>query len=149
MVDEQRPTADDQPTDDQPTDEQRPTADDQPADDQPVSEPTQAIDMSTESPEPAPGERLGVYVCHCGGNISDYVDVNEVAEVVGREEGVTIARHVTFMCSDEGQQKITEDIKELELDRVIVAACTPSLHETTFRKAGTRPPSARPSSAPT
>ena len=82
-----------------------------------------------------PGERLGVYVCHCGGNISDVVDVDAVADVLSREEGVTIARHVPFMCSDEGQQKITEDIKELDLDRVIVAACTPSLHETTFRKA--------------
>jgi len=96
---------------------------------------TGSLEMSAGDMEAKPGERLGVYVCHCGGNISDYVDVNEVAEVVGREEGVTIARHVTFMCSDEGQQKITEDIKELELDRVIVAACTPSLHETTFRKA--------------
>ena len=82
-----------------------------------------------------PGERLGVYVCHCGGNISDVVDVDKVADTLGHEQGVAIARHVPFMCSDEGQQKITEDIKELGLDRVIVAACTPSLHETTFRKA--------------
>ena len=91
--------------------------------------------MSADDMEAKPGERLGVYVCHCGGNISDVVDVDQVADVLGREEGVTISRHVAFMCSDEGQQKITEDIKELNLDRVIVAACTPSLHETTFRKA--------------
>ncbi|MEA2026340.1 MAG: CoB--CoM heterodisulfide reductase iron-sulfur subunit A family protein [Chloroflexota bacterium] len=99
---------------------------------------TGPIELSTDDQEAKPGERLGVYVCHCGGNISDYVDVDEVAEVVGREEGVTISRHVTFMCSDEGQEKITEDIKEMNLDRVIVAACTPSLHETTFRKAVVR-----------
>jgi heterodisulfide reductase subunit A len=91
--------------------------------------------ISAADMEAKPGERLGVYVCHCGGNISDVVDVDQVADVLGREEGVTISRHVGFMCSDEGQQKITEDIKELGLDRVIVAACTPSLHETTFRKA--------------
>jgi heterodisulfide reductase subunit A len=83
----------------------------------------------------AGGERIGVYVCHCGGNISDVVDVDRVADVLGREDGVAVARHITFMCSDEGQQSITEDIEALGLDRVIVAACTPSLHETTFRKA--------------
>jgi heterodisulfide reductase subunit A2 len=81
------------------------------------------------------GERLGVYVCHCGGNISDVVDVDQVADALGHEDGVAVARHVPFMCSDEGQQRITQDIEELGLDRVIVAACTPSLHETTFRKA--------------
>ena len=93
------------------------------------------VELSAADMEAGPGERLGVYVCHCGGNISDVVDVDTVADALGREEGVTVARHVAFMCSDEGQQKITEDIKELGLDRVIVAACTPSLHETTFRKA--------------
>jgi heterodisulfide reductase subunit A len=81
------------------------------------------------------GERIGVYVCHCGGNISDVVDVDRVAEMLGREDGVAVARHLTFMCSNEGQQSITDDIRDLGLDRVIVAACTPKLHETTFRKA--------------
>jgi heterodisulfide reductase subunit A len=81
------------------------------------------------------GQRIGVYVCHCGGNISDVVDVDRVADTLAREDGVAVARHITFMCSDEGQQSITDDIRELDLDRVIVAACTPSLHETTFRKA--------------
>ena len=88
-----------------------------------------------KQPAPAAGEKLGVYVCHCGGNISDVVDVDAVARTLSQEEGVAVSRHITFMCSDEGQGQITRDIEELGLDRVIVAACTPSLHETTFRKA--------------
>ena len=79
--------------------------------------------------------RIGVYICHCGGNISDVVDVGAVAETLLHEDGVSVSRHIPFMCSDEGQGQITADIEELGLDRVIVAACTPSLHETTFRKA--------------
>ena len=86
------------------------------------------------SARPAAGERIGVYVCHCGGNISDVVDVDRVAQELGQDEDVAVARHVMFMCSDEGQQSITDDIRDLQLDRVIVAACTPKLHETTFRK---------------
>ena len=54
---------------------------------------------------------------------------------LSREDGVSVSRHIPFMCSNEGQGQITRDIEELGLDRVIVAACTPSLHETTFRKA--------------
>jgi heterodisulfide reductase subunit A len=80
-------------------------------------------------------ERVGVYVCHCGGNISDVVDVDRVATEAAQLEGVAVARHVMFMCSDEGQKAIVEDIEALGLDRVVVAACTPKLHETTFRRA--------------
>jgi len=83
----------------------------------------------------ADGERVGVYVCHCGGNISDVVDVDAVAAEAALLDNVAVARHVMFMCSDEGQSTIIEDIKSLGLDRVVVAACTPKLHETTFRKA--------------
>jgi heterodisulfide reductase subunit A2 len=93
------------------------------------------FEAAASGERPAVGERIGVYVCHCGGNISDVVDVDKVAAVLSREEGVAVARHITFMCSDEGQQSISSDIEALDLDRVIVAACTPSLHETTFRKA--------------
>jgi heterodisulfide reductase subunit A len=117
-----------------------------------VSEEWPVSDQGPDCPEPAgddalegapsaadsasgPGEKLGVYVCHCGGNISDVVDVDAVANALSAEDGVAISRHITFMCSDEGQGQITKDIEELGLDRVIVAACTPSLHETTFRKA--------------
>ncbi len=93
------------------------------------------LELSAQEAPAGPGERLGVYVCHCGGNISDVVDVDAVAEALRHEDGVSVARHIAFMCSDEGQGQITRDIRDLGLDRVIVAACTPSLHETTFRKA--------------
>jgi heterodisulfide reductase subunit A len=74
-----------------------------------------------------------VYVCHCGGNISDVVDVDKVVDTAARLEGVAVARHYEFMCSDPGQGLIEEDIKNENLDRVVVAACSPSLHELTFR----------------
>jgi heterodisulfide reductase subunit A len=74
-----------------------------------------------------------VYVCHCGGNISDVVDVKEVVGSVGQLPNVVCARTHMFMCSDPGQQMIREDIEKLGLDRVVVAACSPRLHELTFR----------------
>jgi len=80
-------------------------------------------------------ERVGVYVCHCGGNISDVVDVKQVAERVGRLPGVVVARTHMFMCSDPGQQLIQEDIRDQGLTRVVVASCSPRLHEQTFRRA--------------
>ena len=96
--------------------------------------PAGGVQQSGVPVEAMTGERIGVYVCHCGGNISDVVDVDRVARELGQDEDVAVARHVMFMCSDEGQQSITDDIRDLQLDRVIVAACTPKLHETTFRK---------------
>jgi heterodisulfide reductase subunit A len=77
--------------------------------------------------------RVGVYVCHCGGNISDVVDVERVAEAAGKLGDVVVARHEMFMCSDPGQKLIADDIQKEGLDRVVVAACSPSLHEQTFR----------------
>jgi len=85
--------------------------------------------------QPVRGEKVGVYVCHCGGNISDVVDVDRVATEASQLEGVAVARHIMFMCSDEGQKAIVDDIEALGLDRVVVAACTPKLHEATFRRA--------------
>ena len=83
-------------------------------------------------------ERIGVYVCHCGTNIAGVVDVVDVAhwaaEKLGRQ-GVIIARDYKFMCSSLGQELIEKDIKELGLTRVVVAACSPHLHEKTFRTA--------------
>lgn len=84
---------------------------------------------------PALAEKVGVYVCHCGGNISDVVDVDRVATEAAGLDGVAVARHIMFMCSDEGQKAIVDDIEALGLDRVVVAACTPKLHEATFRRA--------------
>jgi len=77
--------------------------------------------------------KVGVYVCHCGGNISDIIDVKAVAEALSKYPGVTVAREYAFMCSSNGQDLIAEDIKNLGVNRTVVAACSPSLHELTFR----------------
>jgi heterodisulfide reductase subunit A len=78
---------------------------------------------------------VGVYICHCGGNISDYVDVEELARRAAGLPGVTTARLNLFMCSDPGQELIIQDLRDGLVDRVVVASCSPSLHETTFRNA--------------
>jgi len=92
-----------------------------------------------ENAAPAEGqERIGVYVCHCGTNIAGIVDVVQVAEWAAaklKHRGVIIAREYKFMCSSLGQELIEKDIKELGLNRVVVAACSPHLHEKTFRNA--------------
>ncbi|MGB9673387.1 MAG: 4Fe-4S binding protein [Anaerolineales bacterium] len=83
-------------------------------------------------------ERIGVYVCHCGTNIAGVVDVAEVSRWAGevlKERGVVISRDYKFMCSSLGQELIQKDIKEQGLTRVVVAACSPHLHEATFRNA--------------
>lgn len=80
-------------------------------------------------------KRIGVYVCWCGSNISRMVDVEEVSRQIAGIPGVAVARDYKYMCSDPGQDLIANDIKELHLDRVVVAACSPRIHELTFRKA--------------
>ena len=83
-------------------------------------------------------ERVGVYVCHCGSNIAgtvDVVDVAKWAEENLKHQGVVVSREYKFMCSSLGQELIEKDIKELGLTRVVVAACSPHLHEKTFRTA--------------
>jgi len=77
--------------------------------------------------------RIGVYVCHCGGNISDYVDVQAVVDAVKDEPGVVVARHTMFACSDAGQQEMEHDIEANDLDGLVVASCSPKLHVVTFR----------------
>jgi heterodisulfide reductase subunit A2 len=79
--------------------------------------------------------KVGVYVCHCGGNISDVVDVNAVADAALSEGDVAVSKEFTFMCSDPGQNLIIEDIASRGVKRVVVAACSPALHEGTFRRA--------------
>lgn len=79
--------------------------------------------------------RVGVYVCHCGGNISDTIDVRAVAAAASKLPNVVISKEYTFMCSDPGQSMIVEDIRAGKINRVVVAACAPALHELTFRKA--------------
>lgn len=82
--------------------------------------------------------RIGVYVCHCGSNIAGTVDVDNVAKWAAenlKDRGVVISRDYKFMCSSLGQELIEKDIHEYQLNRVVVAACSPHLHENTFRKA--------------
>ena len=78
--------------------------------------------------------KIGVYICHCGANIAGTVDVAQVTEYAGGLPFVAIARDYKFMCSDPGQDLIKNDIKEMGLNRVVVASCSPRLHEPTFRK---------------
>ena len=78
--------------------------------------------------------KTGVFVCHCGGNISDVVDVEKVTELAKNLPNVIHAEHYIFMCSDAGQALIKNAIDEKGLNRVVVAACPPSLHEMTFKK---------------
>ena len=80
-------------------------------------------------------ERVGVYICHCGTNIAGMVDVFEVARWASEQPNVEVAREYKFMCSSLGQEFIVDDIKKLGLTRVVVAACSPHLHEKTFRGA--------------
>lgn len=83
-------------------------------------------------------EKIGVYVCHCGSNIAGTVNVEEVARWASetlQDRGVVVARDYKFMCSSLGQELIEADIKEQGLTRVVVAACSPHLHEQTFRTA--------------
>lgn len=79
--------------------------------------------------------RTGVYVCHCGTNIAATVDVKSVAEYAQTLDGVVLARDYTYMCSDPGQDLIKQDIQDYSLNRVVVASCTPLMHEPTFRRA--------------
>lgn len=79
--------------------------------------------------------RIGVYICHCGINISASVDIEAVTAFAASLPAVIIARDYTYMCSDPGQALIKEDIEQLKLNRVVVASCSPRMHEPTFRAA--------------
>ena len=79
--------------------------------------------------------RIGFYVCHCGHNIASMVDCKAVAEYVAKLPGVVVSRDYKYMCSDPGQELIINDIKEHKLNRIVVASCSPLLHEHTFRTA--------------
>jgi len=79
--------------------------------------------------------KTGVYICHCGLNIAGVVNVEEVSRYAGTLPNVVVSRDYRYMCSDPGQDLIKNDIKELGLNRVVVASCSPRMHEPTFRKA--------------
>lgn len=78
--------------------------------------------------------RIGVYVCQCGSNIAGVVDCDAVAAYAGKLPDVTICRNQGYTCSEPGQNQIKNDIQECSLDRVVVASCSPRLHEATFRQ---------------
>ncbi|MCK5206611.1 MAG: CoB--CoM heterodisulfide reductase iron-sulfur subunit A family protein [Cyclobacteriaceae bacterium] len=79
--------------------------------------------------------RIGVYVCNCGTNIAKIIDAEAVAKYASNLPNVAIAKTYKYMCSNPGQEMIAQDIKDNELDRVVVAACSPNMHERTFRHA--------------
>ena len=80
-------------------------------------------------------KQIGVYICHCGTNIAATVDCHELASFSSTLSGVKVARDYRYLCSDPGQDLIKKDIRDLSIDRVVVAACSPRMHEVTFRNA--------------
>ena len=82
--------------------------------------------------------RIGVYICHCGGNISDYVDVEQLGKMFSKEENVQISKDVMFACADSNQIDMVNDIKEKKLDAIVVASCSPKLHLHTFQGVAAR-----------
>ncbi len=83
-------------------------------------------------------ERIGVYICHCGGNISDYVDVAQIKDLVKKEDGVIVSKNVMFACADSNQKEMIKDIEDEKLDAIVVASCSPKLHLHTFRNVALR-----------
>ena len=90
----------------------------------------QILDAAMPDPK---ARRIGVYVCHCGGNISDYVDVEAVVRAVKDDPGVVVAKTTVFACADASQSEMEADIVEQNLDGLVVASCSPKLHVVTFR----------------
>ena len=81
-----------------------------------------------------PQTRIGVYVCHCGSNIAQTVNCSLVSEIASGLEDVVVSKDIAYACSEPGQQEILDDIHEHGLDRIVVASCSPRLHEPTFRQ---------------
>jgi heterodisulfide reductase subunit A len=78
--------------------------------------------------------KVGVFICHCGGNISKAIDMEKLTEYASKIEGVVTAHHYIFVCSEAGQDLIRDKVAEYDLDRVVVASCSPKFHEPTFRR---------------
>lgn len=83
-------------------------------------------------------KKIGVYICHCGGNISDYVDIQKVKDAVKDEANVYLLKNTMFACSDSSQKEMVEDIQTGQLDAIVVASCSPKLHVPTFRAVAER-----------
>mgnify|MGYP006286357455 FL=1 len=82
--------------------------------------------------------RIAVYICYCGSNIADHVDVEAVRDAIAEEEGVALAKTTMFACSDSAQTEMINDIKENDIDGLVVASCSPKLHLFTFRAVAER-----------
>ena len=82
--------------------------------------------------------RIGVFICYCGGNISDYVDCERVREAVSKDPGVVVAKTFMFTCSDAAQEEMIADIREKGLNAIVIASCSPKLHLETFRNMARR-----------
>lgn len=78
--------------------------------------------------------RIGVYICHCGSNIAGTVDIDQVTQFAQGLDSVVVSRDYKFMCSEPGQELIKNDIRNLGINRVVVASCSPTMHERTFRR---------------
>lgn len=83
-------------------------------------------------------KKIGVYVCHCGGNISDYVDIEKVKAAVKEEADVFLVKNTLFACADSSQKEMVTDIQDDQLDAIVVASCSPKLHLNTFRAVASR-----------
>lgn len=83
-------------------------------------------------------QRIGVYICHCGGNISDYVDVEELGKMFHQEENVVVSKDVMFACADSNQKDMVSDIQANNLDAIVVCSCSPKLHLHTFKNVAAR-----------
>ncbi|MEN8251863.1 MAG: FAD-dependent oxidoreductase, partial [Bacteroidota bacterium] len=79
--------------------------------------------------------KIGVYICWCGSNIAKIVDVEAISAEIGNMPNISVSRDYKYMCSDPGQEIIVNDIKKHNLNRIVVSACSPRIHELTFRKA--------------
>jgi heterodisulfide reductase subunit A len=83
-------------------------------------------------------QRIGVYICHCGGNISDYVNVEELGKMFHEEENVVVSKDVMFACADSNQKDMIKDIQDNQLDAIVVCSCSPKLHLHTFKNVASR-----------
>ena len=82
--------------------------------------------------------RIGVYICHCGSNIADVIDVEKIREEILQHPQVILAKTLMFACADSSQNEIIDDIKKNKLDALVVASCSPKLHLYTFRSVAER-----------
>jgi heterodisulfide reductase subunit A len=90
-----------------------------------LTEPSRRLDSAA---------RIGVYVCRCGSNIAQTIDCDRVARDSAGLPDVAVSRSIPYACSEPGQAEIRKDIREHNLDRLVIASCSPRLHETTFRQ---------------